>query len=127
MPLEACRRTEDGSAPISPSTRSVPICPDSGTGGESTDAITVPPLASSGDRETNCAPASSRRSVVQRQRSKPRSFEERLVAEKMRLAQQAEALQPGPAKEKLLQKIDQIETASRLDKWLSSPGLQSPR
>jgi hypothetical protein len=64
---------------------------------------------------------------VQRQRSKPRSFEERLVAEKMRLAQQAEALQPGPAKEKLLQKIDQIETASRLDKWLSSPGLQSPR
>ncbi|MGY4497044.1 hypothetical protein ACVWYH_000971 [Bradyrhizobium sp. GM24.11] len=64
---------------------------------------------------------------MQRQCSKPHSFEERLVAEKMRLAHQAEALPPGPAKESLLQKIDQIEKASRLDKWLSSPGLQSPR
>lgn len=64
---------------------------------------------------------------MQRQRSKPHSFEERLVEEKMSLAQQAEALPPGPAKEKLLQKVDQIERASRIDKWLSSPGLQSPR
>lgn len=64
---------------------------------------------------------------MQRQRSKPHSFEERLAAEKARLAHEAEGLRPGPAREKLLQKIEQIERASRIDKWLSSPGLQSPR
>lgn len=64
---------------------------------------------------------------MQRQRSKPHSFEERLVGEKTRLARQAEALPPGAAKEELLQKIEQIDEASRIDEWLSSPGLQSPR
>lgn len=61
---------------------------------------------------------------MQRERSKPHSFEERLVAEKTRLAHEAEALPPGPVKEKLLQKIEQIDKASRIDRWLSSPGLQ---
>ena len=64
---------------------------------------------------------------MERQRSKPHSFEERLVAKKARLAHEAEALPPGPAKEKLLQKIEQIDQASRIDRWLFSPGLQSPR
>ena len=64
---------------------------------------------------------------MQRRRSLPHSFEERLAAEKKRLVQQADKLPPGPAKELLLQKIKQIETASRIDKWLSSPGLQQPR
>ena len=64
---------------------------------------------------------------MQRRRSVPHSFEERLAAEKQRLEQQAEKLPPGPAKDQLLQKIGQIETASRIDKWLSSPGLQQPR
>jgi hypothetical protein len=40
--------------------------------------------------------------------------------EKKRLEQQAEKLSPGPAKDQLLHKIDQIETVSRMDKWLSS-------
>jgi hypothetical protein len=38
-----------------------------------------------------------------------------------------ERLPPGAAKDQLLQKIEQIETVSRTDKWLSSPGLQSQR
>jgi hypothetical protein len=64
---------------------------------------------------------------MQRRPSVPHTFEERLAAEKKRLEQQAERLPPGPAKDQLLQKIEQIETASRIDKWLSSPGLQQPR
>jgi hypothetical protein len=64
---------------------------------------------------------------VQRRPSKSHSFEKRLVAEKTHPAHQAEALLPGFAKEQLLQKIEPTETASRLDKWLSSPGLQAPR
>jgi hypothetical protein len=64
---------------------------------------------------------------MQRRRSVPHSFEERLAVEKKRLEQQAEKLPSGPAKDQLLQKIERIETASRIDKWLSSPGLQQPR
>ncbi|WP_036031575.1 hypothetical protein [Bradyrhizobium yuanmingense] len=64
---------------------------------------------------------------MQRRRSKPDSFEEWLAAERMRLEQQAEALPPDPAKQQLLQKIEEIETASPIEKWLSPPGLQQPR
>jgi hypothetical protein len=64
---------------------------------------------------------------MQRRRLVSHSFEERLTAEKKRLEQQAERLPPGAAKDQLLQKIEQIETVSRIDKWLSSPGLQSQR
>ncbi|WFU26800.1 hypothetical protein QA649_11500 [Bradyrhizobium sp. CB1717] len=64
---------------------------------------------------------------MQRRRSTPHSFEERLAAERMRIEKQAESLPPGDAKQQLLQKIEQIETACRIDKWLSSPGLQPPR
>lgn len=64
---------------------------------------------------------------MQRRRSTPLSFEERLAAERMRIEKQAESLQPGDAKQQLLQKVEQIETTSRIDKWLSSPGLQPPR
>ncbi|MGY4572114.1 hypothetical protein ACVWY5_005184 [Bradyrhizobium sp. USDA 3256] len=64
---------------------------------------------------------------MQRRRSTPHSFAERLAAEKMRIEKRAETLPPGAARQELLQKIEQIETASRIDKWLSSPGLQPPR
>jgi hypothetical protein len=64
---------------------------------------------------------------MQRRRSERHSFEERLAAEKKRLEQQAVKLASDPAKDQLLQKIGQIETASRIDNWLSSSGLQSPR
>ncbi|MCK1733943.1 hypothetical protein IVA79_08240 [Bradyrhizobium sp. 138] len=64
---------------------------------------------------------------MQRRRSKPHSFAERLAEERIRLQLWAETLPSGPAKQQLLQKIQQIETADRIDKWLSSPGLQPPR
>jgi hypothetical protein len=64
---------------------------------------------------------------MKRRQSIPHSFEERLTAEKTRIGQRAETLRPGAARQELLRKIDQIETASRINKWLSSPGLQPPR
>jgi len=39
----------------------------------------------------------------------------------------ADELPPGPAKEELLRKARQAETASHLDKWANSPGLQPPK
>lgn len=64
---------------------------------------------------------------MQRQRSTPHTFAERLAAEKQRLERQLQKLPDGPAREELLQKIRQIEKAASIDRWLSSPGLQQPR
>jgi hypothetical protein len=33
----------------------------------------------------------------------------------------------GKERESLLRKARQLETASRIDEWLSSPGLQTPQ
>lgn len=62
-----------------------------------------------------------------RRRSVPHRFEENIAAEKARLEAQIAQLPPGPQKERLLKKINQLETASRVNQWLTSPGLQPPR
>ncbi len=54
-------------------------------------------------------------------------FRDRLVDEKKRLEAQLAELQPGPKRDQLLQKLRQLDTASHINEWLSSPGLQSPR
>jgi hypothetical protein len=38
----------------------------------------------------------------------------------------ADELPPGPAKDDLLRKARQADTATHLDDWVNSPGLQSP-
>jgi hypothetical protein len=58
-------------------------------------------------------------------RSVPHTFEDRLAVEKSRLEAQVAHL-PPPQKDALLKKIRQLETASHINEWLSSPGLQSP-
>jgi hypothetical protein len=40
---------------------------------------------------------------------------------------EAAKLPHGKLKTKLLQKARQLETASQMSQWLSSPGLQAPR
>jgi hypothetical protein len=40
---------------------------------------------------------------------------------------QANKLPPGPAREELLKKARQVDTASHLEDWANSPGLQTPR
>ena len=55
------------------------------------------------------------------------SLEERLVDEAIRLREQAKLLSAGAAREALLRKASQTETASHINAWLNSPGLQAPR
>jgi len=63
---------------------------------------------------------------MQRRRSVPHTFEENIAAEKAKLEAQIATLKPGPQRDELLKKIRQLETASHMSEWLSSPGLQSP-
>jgi len=64
---------------------------------------------------------------MQRRRSIPHTFEDRIAAEKARLEAQVAKLKPGPQKDGLLKKISQLETASHINEWLTSPGLQPPK
>jgi hypothetical protein len=63
---------------------------------------------------------------MKRTRSLPHSFEGQIAAEKTRLEEQIATLPHGPEKERLRQKIRQLDTASHLSEWLHSPGLRSP-
>jgi len=54
------------------------------------------------------------------------SFEDQITAEKSQLEAQAAGLPPGPQQDALLEKIRQLETASHMNEWLTSPGLQPP-
>ena len=63
---------------------------------------------------------------MQRRRSAPHTFEEKIAAEKAKLEAQAAKLKPGPQMDAVLKKISQLETAAHISEWLSSPGLQAP-
>jgi hypothetical protein len=45
----------------------------------------------------------------------------------MRLKDEANALPSGPLQDAAIRKARQTETASHMDEWLSSAGLQAPR
>jgi hypothetical protein len=51
---------------------------------------------------------------------------ERLLEEKKRLELDLEQTEPGPARNKLIDKLRQLETATHINEWLSSPGLRAP-
>ncbi len=56
------------------------------------------------------------------------TFEERLAEEAERFRQAAEAQPIGSmARELLLRRARQAETASHMSAWLTSPGLQTPK
>ncbi|WP_426527414.1 hypothetical protein [Bradyrhizobium sp. McL0615] len=63
---------------------------------------------------------------MQRRRSVPHTFEENIATEKAKLEAQIAELKPGPEMDALRKKIRQLDTASHMSEWLSSPGLQSP-
>ncbi len=52
---------------------------------------------------------------------------ERLSTEKKRLETEAGQVGPGSARNKLLEKLRQLDVAAHNNEWLSSPGLQSPK
>jgi hypothetical protein len=54
-------------------------------------------------------------------------FQDRLALEALRLKEEAKTLPFGREREALLREARQIETASHIDEWLSSPGLRAPK
>ena len=64
---------------------------------------------------------------MQRRRSVSHTFEENIAAEKAKLEAQLVKLKPGHQMDALRKKIRQLDTASHISDWLSSPGLQPPK
>lgn len=54
------------------------------------------------------------------------TLETRLADEASRLRTEAEMLRPGPARDAVLRKADQADTAAHMMEWLGSPGLKPP-
>ena len=54
-------------------------------------------------------------------------FEQRLPQEALRVNEQIKSLPHGRERELLSRKARQLETASHLTEWLSSPGLMPPK
>ncbi|MBR1151086.1 hypothetical protein [Bradyrhizobium sp. JYMT SZCCT0428] len=54
-------------------------------------------------------------------------LDQRLTEEAERLRKEAQDTPPGVARDKLIRRARQAETASHMQEWLASPGLQSPR
>jgi hypothetical protein len=50
-----------------------------------------------------------------------------LAQEAHRVKERAETLPHGEERELLSREVRQLETASRINDWLSSPGLQPPK
>ena len=65
--------------------------------------------------------------VMKRRRSVPHTFNENIAAEKARLEAQIAQLKPGPEMDEIGRKLRQLDTASHMSDWLSSPGLQAPQ
>jgi hypothetical protein len=66
--------------------------------------------------------------IVRRRRFKQStSFQDRLEKEAKRFREEADKLPDGPQKELYLRRARQCETASNINEWLTSPGLQSPQ
>ena len=55
------------------------------------------------------------------------SLEGRLADEAKRLRKQAQGTPPGIERERLVRSARQAETASRMNEWLTSHGLQAPK
>jgi hypothetical protein len=54
-------------------------------------------------------------------------LQDRLSAWADAIREQANQLCPGPERDLLLRKARQADTASHLNKWATSPGLQPPK
>jgi len=61
-----------------------------------------------------------------RRRPQPYVFDENLHAERASIIAELQNTQPGPQHDLLESKLRQLETASHVDGWLTSPGLQAP-
>ena len=88
--------------------------------------ITAPSRASIGDRETGRTPARSEAGGAF-MGSKKLSPEQKWHEQAEAFKREAEKLPYGRQREDLLRKASQLETASHINEWVSSPGLEPPR
>ncbi|MCW2326691.1 hypothetical protein ACVMGC_007891 [Bradyrhizobium barranii subsp. barranii] len=51
---------------------------------------------------------------------------ERLIENQKRLKTESDRCPPGAARNKLLEKLRQLDVAAHINEWLSSPGLRAP-
>ena len=62
------------------------------------------------------------------QRNRPKApLQDRLMLEAVRLTDEANELAPGLLRDARIRKARQAATASHVNEWLSSPGLQAPQ
>jgi hypothetical protein len=65
---------------------------------------------------------------MQRRRFKQAtSLKDRLASFAREARKKASELRPGPEQDALLKKARQSDTASHIDEWANSPGLQPPK
>ena len=64
---------------------------------------------------------------MHRSPSTPHSFHARIEEQKKLLQEEIARTEAGPARNELTRKLRQLDVASHVDTWLSSPGLQSSR
>jgi hypothetical protein len=65
---------------------------------------------------------------MQRRRIKQTtSLKDRLASFAEELKAKASELRPGPERDDLLKRARQADTASHIDEWANSPGLQPPK
>jgi hypothetical protein len=66
--------------------------------------------------------------MPQRRRFKQTApLDERLTEQALRLRQEAQGTPPGVARDQLIRRARQAETASHMQEWLTSPGLRAPK
>ncbi len=65
--------------------------------------------------------------MARRKTDLPGSFEDRCAAIADAKRKSVEELPQGAKRDRLQREIQQLETATRISDWLSSPGLQSPK
>jgi hypothetical protein len=66
--------------------------------------------------------------MISRRRFKQtETLEQRLTDEAAKLRKEAQGTPPGFERERLIRRARQAETASHINQWLSSPGLQAPK
>jgi hypothetical protein len=53
-------------------------------------------------------------------------LDQRLTDQAQRLRNEAQGTLPGMAREQLLRRARQAETAAHIEQWLASPGLRAP-
>jgi hypothetical protein len=64
---------------------------------------------------------------MRRRFKQTQSLEERLSEEARRPRAEARLLPPGAVRDEMIRKARQAETASDMNEWLRSPGVQPPK